>query len=91
MDIQVLRQEIDRIDREMVRLFCERMSVASRIADYKMEHNLPIHHPAREQEVLQKAADLAGKELAGYTEALYEKMFELSKEYQISRMHRREN
>ncbi len=88
MDIMELRQEIDKIDAEMVRLFCKRMDVAARIADYKKENNLPIPHPGREQEVLQKVAVLAGEEMGEYAMDLYLKMFELSKEYQITRNNR---
>ena len=39
MDLKELRQEIDKIDDEMVRLFEDRMEVAARIADCKKENN----------------------------------------------------
>ena len=42
MDINELRQEIDRIDDQLVRLFAQRMDVSVKIADYKKEQNLPI-------------------------------------------------
>ncbi len=84
MDITELRQEIDRIDTELVQLICNRLDVASKIADYKKENNLPIYHPGREQEVLRKVALLAGSEKAAYATDLYSKMFEISKAYQIA-------
>ena len=37
MDIQDLRNEIDTIDDQLVKLFAQRMDVASRIADFKKE------------------------------------------------------
>ena len=40
MELNELRQQIDKIDAEMVRLFCARMEVASRVADYKKENPL---------------------------------------------------
>lgn len=88
MDIIELRQEIDYIDSELVQLFCKRMEVAAHIADYKRENNLPIHHPAREQEVLQKVAVLAGSDMDRYIMDLYTKIFELSKDYQFTRNNR---
>ena len=42
MDLKELRVEIDKIDDALVRLFCERMAVAARIADYKKEQGLPL-------------------------------------------------
>jgi len=85
VDINDLRKEIDAIDQELVRLFCRRMEVTARIADYKKENNLPIYHPGREQEVLQKVAALAGPELGDYAQALYSEVFTLSKRYQTAR------
>lgn len=82
MRIDDLRKEIDAIDQELVLLFCKRMEVSSRIADYKREHNLPVYHPGREKEVLQKVAEPAGSELKEYVQALYKEIFQLSKRYQ---------
>ena len=82
MDIQELRGQIDQIDDELVRLFCQRMEVAAQIAAYKKEHNLPILVPAREREKLQDVAAKAGPEMANYTRVLYSMLFELSRSYQ---------
>ena len=85
MDLLELRREIDRLDEELVSLFCQRMEIAAKVADYKKENNLPIHHPGREQEVLEKVGALAGPEWEDYTKNLYVKIFELSKAYQKAR------
>ena len=53
MDIKELRNEIDVIDDQIVKLFGQRMDVASRIAEYKKKNNMPIFVPAREREKLQ--------------------------------------
>lgn len=85
MDLTQLRDEIDQIDSELVRLFCQRMDVAAKVADYKKEHNLPIAHPGREREVLQNVANLAGDEMSDYSRVLYSMIFELSRGYQRKR------
>ena len=36
------RQKINAIDKEMAKLFVERMKVSKEVAEYKMEHGLPI-------------------------------------------------
>ena len=85
MDLKDLRAEIDKIDDELVRLFCARMDVAAQIADYKKEQGLPIFHPGREREKLQDVAKKAGPDMENYTRVLYSMLFELSRSYQAKR------
>ena len=85
MDLEQLRQEIDKLDDEMVRLFGQRMEIAAQISDYKKENNLPIFQPNRERAKLQDVAQKAGPEMANYTRVLYSMLFELSRSYQSKR------
>ena len=82
MDLNELRSQIDEIDDQLVRLFCQRMEIAAQVAQYKKEHGLPILMPAREREKLQDVSQKAGPEMAGYTRTLYTMLFELSRSYQ---------
>ncbi len=82
MDLKELRGQIDEIDDQLVKLFCQRMDVAAQVAQYKKENGLPILMPAREREKLQDVAQKAGPEMAGYTRTLYTMLFELSRSYQ---------
>ena len=85
MDLSQLRNRIDAIDEELVKLFCARMEIAAQVADYKKANNLPIHHPGREREILQNMAQKAGPEMASYARGLYSMLFELSRSYQSKR------
>lgn len=85
MDITELRSEIDKIDDELLKLFCARMEISAQVADYKRERNLPIFVPAREREILQAVGQKASAELAGYARSLYSTIFELSRSYQAKR------
>lgn len=85
MDISQLRNEIDKIDDELVKLFGQRMDIAAQIADFKKENNMPILVPAREREKLVDVAEKAGPEMANYTRVLYSMLFELSRSYQSKR------
>ena len=85
MELKELRDQIDTIDDELVRLFVKRMEVSAQVADYKKEHNLPIHVPAREREILQDVAEKAGAGLENYSRVLYSMIFELSRSYQRKR------
>ena len=82
MELKNLRNEIDKIDNELVKLFGQRMEVAAQIADYKKEKSMPIFVPAREREKLVDVAEKAGPEMANYTRVLYSMLFELSRSYQ---------
>ena len=82
MDLSEIRSQIDSIDDQLVKLFCQRMELSSQVAQYKKANNLPIFVPARERAILQKVADHAGPEMANYTRVLYSMLFELSRSYQ---------
>ena len=82
MDISELRNKIDHIDDQLVKLFVERMDVSRQVAEYKRERNLPILVPAREREKLKDVAEKAGPDMANYTRVLYSMIFELSRSYQ---------
>lgn len=85
MDLNELRDKIDSIDTDLVRLFTERMSIAAQVADFKKENNLPIYVPARERAILKDVAEKAGPDMANYTRVLYSMLFELSRSYQSKR------
>lgn len=82
MNLSEYRSQIDGIDQELVKLFVERMKLSAQIAQYKKENGLPIFVPAREREILQDVAALAGPDMANYTRVLYSMLFELSRSYQ---------
>ena len=85
MDLSEIRKDIDKIDDELVRLFCARMNLSAQVADYKKANNMPILVPARERAILQNVAEKAGPEMANYTRVLYSMLFELSRSYQSKR------
>ena len=82
IELSKLRDRIDEIDSELVRLFTARMNISAQVADYKRANNLPIYVPTRERAVLQKVAETAGPEMENYTRVLYSMLFELSRSYQ---------
>ena len=50
MELQELRNEINRIDGEMLALLERRLAVCRAIAEYKRQNGLPVRDPARETE-----------------------------------------
>ena len=82
MELNELRGKIDAIDREITRLFDERMQIAAEIAAYKRENNLPVLDAAREREKLCAIAESVRPEMREYTLNLYSAIFAQSRGYQ---------
>ncbi len=85
MDLSQLREQINEIDSQLVKLFVRRMEISAQVADYKKQRNLPIYVPTREREILMEVAKLAGPGMDNYTRVLYSMLFELSRSYQSKR------
>ena len=81
MDLLECREKIDAIDEQLLKLFIERMDVAKEVALYKHAHNLPIYHPTREQEMLEKI-EKAAKNYGVFAQTLYQTILKISKDYQ---------
>ena len=83
MDLLECRNEIDKIDKELVELFEKRMNVAVNVAKYKIENNIPIFNGAREAEVIQKNINrLNNREYSKLTEKFFTNLMELSRSLQ---------
>ncbi|MBE6913750.1 MAG: bifunctional chorismate mutase/prephenate dehydratase [Ruminococcaceae bacterium] len=81
MDLSEIRNQIDRVDDQLLSLFLERMELSEQVAIYKNEHNLPILNKQREREVLAKVTEKAGDK-ERYAYHLYSTLFELSRSRQ---------
>lgn len=82
MDITELRNDINRIDEEICKLFVRRMNTAVSIAEYKKVNGLPVLDASRERAVLQKVSQLTGEELEAYARTLYQTLMDVSKAHQ---------
>lgn len=82
MNLNELRTKIDEIDHEMTRLFEARMDVASQIAEYKRENNLPVLDAGREREKINAISEAVRPEFQSYIQTLYSTIMDLSKNYQ---------
>ena len=59
MAIEELRQQIDRLDTELVELLAKRQAVTAEVGRYKKDVGKPIYDPARESELIGKRRQLA--------------------------------
>ena len=80
------RAAIDRIDRQLVSLFCERMQVSADVAAYKRENGMPVTDAARERSLLSRVSELAGEEMEEHVRTLYASILSLSRAYQHEKL-----
>jgi chorismate mutase / prephenate dehydrogenase len=50
--LEGLRREIDQADRDVVALLARRKALVEKVAEVKKQHDLPTHHPAREEDLI---------------------------------------
>ena len=78
MDLGIIREEIDTIDKELLELFKKRMECSIKVAEYKKENGIPIVNTARENEILDEVKKNGGE--FGYAaRLLFSNIMELSK------------
>lgn len=82
-----IRQELDATDRELVRLFEQRMNLCREVANTKMRMGKAVLDQSREQQVLDsRAAMVEDAKLAPAVRILYQQLMFLSREEQIRMM-----
>jgi len=77
------RQAINETDKEMAKLFCERMKAVKQVVEYKIEHGLPIFDADREAALIEKNAEyIEDTDLKSYYVTFLKNTMEVSKQYQ---------
>lgn len=82
MDIQALREEINRCDDVLAQTFIKRMETALEIAKYKQENDMPVMDPAREREVISRVTADCDEAMGVNVKLLYNTIFDLSRTWQ---------
>ena len=87
MDLSKLREELDRIDGQIVKLYEERMEYCSQVADYKIETGRNVLDKAREEEKLRKVRSLGHNECNAHgVQELFEQIMSMSRKLQYSKL-----
>ncbi|HIX68220.1 MAG TPA: chorismate mutase [Candidatus Anaerostipes excrementavium] len=84
-ELTKIRQEIDKIDNQLVELFSKRMQCAAEVAEYKRGTGKAIYDPVREQEKLEVLTK--GEEnpfMRKVTEEIFQHLMSVSRRYQYS-------
>ncbi len=78
-NLEILRKQIDEIDKELLPLFLKRMECAHKVADYKRKNNMPVLDKAREKQILDHKMSLVEPELAKTVRSFYSNIMKLSR------------
>jgi chorismate mutase len=80
------REQIDSLDQRIVELFQERARVVEEVGNLKREAHLPVTAPSREQQVIEKAEELAkgGPLPAEAVGRIYQKLVEEMRNWEAS-------
>ena len=82
-ELELCREEIDAIDKEMARLYEERMKIVSRVAEYKIKNGMPVLDQKREGEIIERRTrEMQNQSLAFYYRTFLEGVMKSSRAFQ---------
>ncbi len=81
--LDIAREKINEIDKQMSELFCQRMRAAEMVAEYKKEKGLPIFDATRENAIIaNNSKKLINPEYADYYINFQRDVMKISRKYQ---------
>ncbi|SFH62405.1 chorismate mutase / prephenate dehydratase [Pseudobutyrivibrio sp. OR37] len=84
-DLGELREDIDKVDKEILKLFTERMELACQVAEYKIATGKKVYDKAREDEKLAKLASYVDDPFnAQAVHELYTQIMSISRKKQFA-------
>lgn len=86
-DLAKLRQEINGIDDELVKLFKRRLEIVEHVAESKRTVGRPVLDPARERAILAHVSDQVGEEYENGARLFFSTLFGISRARQRSVLH----
>lgn len=92
-ELQEIRPDIDRVDRELVRLFEERMALCREVAEFKINSGKKVFDPQREAQKLVAAREMADSDFNKQcVEELFTQLMAMSRkmQYQMLSEHGRQ-
>ena len=85
MKLEDIRKDIDRIDGQLVPLLDERMKCSLEVAKIKMAEGLPVYHPGREKQILDRVESTGGQ-YGSYIRNIYQSIMTVSRALQNDTM-----
>ena len=89
MDLNELRSQIDRLDSDLLSVFCKRMELCRQVAQYKKEHDLPVFQEGREQAIIEKVREKSPERLKDASAVFFTEIMDISKSLQQNDLYRK--
>ena len=87
MDLLELREKLDRIDEQIVKLYEERMEISSQVADYKIETGKKVLDKSREEEKLRTVRSMTHNDFNAHgVQELFEQIMSMSRKLQYNKL-----
>ena len=77
--MESIRNDINGIDDELVKLFVKRMEASEKMAEVKRENGRPVQDPARERSILSKVAQTVGPDLENEARLFFTTLMSMSR------------
>ncbi len=86
-DLAKIRERIDKVDREIVNLFEDRMALCGQVAEYKIANGKPVFDGVREKEKIKKVCEcVKDPQNKSYVEELFKQLMSMSRKLQYNRI-----
>ncbi len=87
MQLPEIRAQLDVIDKQLLELFLQRMTLIDQVADTKKrDPSRPLYDPAREREILMRVRENSGSEYGDSAHQLWRTILELSRARQAAQL-----
>ena len=77
--MESIRNDINGIDDELVKLFVKRMEASEKMAEVKRGNGKPVQDPERERSILSKVAQTVGPELENEARVFFTTLMSMSR------------
>lgn len=81
MSLDEIRVKIDEVDRELIPLLKKRIEYSLEVAKIKKVENLPVYHPEREKQILDRVKEQSGKQYGEYVSEIYRNIMAVSRDF----------
>ncbi len=75
MDLDDIRDKLDKIDNQVLELFNQRVELVEKVAEFKSRTNSPIYRPEREKEIVNRLKRINKESSGKLSEQLLESLF----------------
>ena len=82
MELNEIRNEIDKLDKELQTLFEKRMLLCQDVARYKQAHHMQVFQADREKQVLDRVEQNASSGLGAASRTMFANMMSISSQLQ---------